>query len=91
MQGSESWLSYASDRPVRDVADRAELRRLAAAHPSWMMLAPCHVVATDRCAAMGRGGTVVNGVAVNRLAAVARGLAPDRQGEGDDRPRADRR
>jgi hypothetical protein len=91
MPGSESWLSYASDRPVRDVADRAELRRLAAAHPSWMMLAPCHVVATDRCAAMGRGGTVVNGVAVNRLAAVARGLAPDRQGEGDDRPRADRR
>jgi hypothetical protein len=76
MPGSESWLSYVSDRPVRDVADRAELRHLAIAHPSWLMLVPCQVGAADRCAAMGRGGTVVNGVVVNRLAAIVRGL-PD--------------
>jgi hypothetical protein len=76
MPGSESWLSYVSDRPVRDVADRAELRHLVAAHPSWMMVVPCRVGAADHCAAMGRGGTVVNGVAVNRVAAIERGLPP---------------
>jgi 4-amino-4-deoxy-L-arabinose transferase-like glycosyltransferase len=81
MPGSESWMSYVSDRPVRDVGRRATLLRLAADHPAWMMVLPCRYPAADRCAAMGRGGTVVNGVAVNRLSAIAGALSTSRSGQ----------
>jgi hypothetical protein len=71
LPGSETWISYVSDRPVTVIDDRAELDRLAVVHPGWRVVLPCRTDGRDRCAAMGRDGAVVNGVAVTTVDAVA--------------------
>jgi hypothetical protein len=74
LSGSETWISYASDRPVRRVATRATLLRLERSHPDWLMVVPCNLDGEDRCPALAVGGAVVNGVAVNRLSTIVRDL-----------------
>jgi 4-amino-4-deoxy-L-arabinose transferase-like glycosyltransferase len=74
LSGSETWISYDSDRPVRRVSTRAGLLRLADQHPDWVMVVPCVLNGHDRCAQLAVGGHVVNGVAVNRLSRIVANL-----------------
>jgi hypothetical protein len=74
LSGTETWISYVADRRVQVLDDRATLRSIAAAHPAWRIVIPCRTPGRDTCGEMGRGGRVVNGVAVTTASAALAGL-----------------
>jgi len=75
LPGSDTWVAYATDRPVLAAGSLDELRRLAARHPRWWALVPCRLAAADRCAAVGPSATVVLGVAAGQLRDLVPALA----------------